>query len=82
MEIKAMDIVNRAFAFANELLNMELKKGPLNIDKYKTIHPPEILATKYGTDFAMNLALGAIIEYHEQLREKLLEQGIDIGDIN
>lgn len=42
----------------------------------------EILATKYGTDFAMNLALGAIIEYHEQLREKLLEQGIDIGNIN
>ena len=82
MEIKAMDIVNRAFAFANELLNMELKKEPLTIDKYKTIYSPEILATKYGTDFAMNLALGAIIEYHEQLRGKLLEQGIDIGDIN
>lgn len=41
-----------------------------------------ILNTEYGIDVVQQIITGCIYEYHEQLREKLLEQSIDIGEID
>ena len=40
------------------------------------------LSTKYALNILSVMVLGAIEEYHDQLKEKLLESNIDIGDLD
>lgn len=83
MEIKAIDIATSATTFANILLTESLKKdNNFSIGMLEQIKT-NIFDTKYAGDYAVNIAIGAILSYHEQLREKLLkEANIDIGEIN
>lgn len=81
MEVNGYEIMKSAYFFANEMINRKIKDEPLTIDVIKDIRSPMILTTKYGKDLVENLILGAIEEYHTQLREKLMESGIDIGEM-
>lgn len=42
----------------------------------------KVLTSDYGFEMVMFFVRGCIQEYHDQLREKLLEQSIDIGAID
>lgn len=82
MDISLMDIATSATKFANILLTENLKKeNNFSIDTLEQIKK-NIFDTKYANDYATNLAIGAILSYHDQLRVKLLEEtNIDIGEI-
>ncbi len=41
-----------------------------------------ILKSEYGIKIVQEMIFTAISQYHEQLREKLLESGIDIGEFD
>lgn len=83
MDIKAIDIATSATAFANILLTEQLKKDKnFSISMLEQIKT-NIFDTKYAADYAVNIAIGAISSYHEQLRNILLEKAdIDIGEFN
>ena len=82
MDISLMDIATSAKKFANILLTENLKKeNNFSIDTLEQIKK-NIFDTKYANDYATNLAISAILSYHDQLRVKLLEEtNIDIGEI-
>lgn len=82
MDINLMDIVTSATSFANSVLTEEMKEdNNFSIGALKQIKE-NVFDTKYSKDYAINLAVGAILSYHEQLRSKLLkEANIDIGEI-
>lgn len=82
MDINGWEIIQTAHAFSNQMLNDQIKKEPITIDVIKDVRSPQVLATKYGTDIVTNLIIGALEEYHSQLRDKLLESGIDIGEMS
>ena len=73
-------IINNGTLLANEMLKNKLKDKPWPIDLIKTIQSPEILGSEFGLDIVRNMILGALMEYHAQLRANLLEKGIDIGE--
>lgn len=83
MEINIMDIATSAMSFANSVLTEEMKEdNNFSIGALERIKK-NIFDTKYAKDYATNLAIGAILSYHEQLKTKLLkEANIDIGKIN
>lgn len=78
MAYDAHKIMNDAYTFANTMLSL---KEPLSEEKIITLNSDDVLASKYGKSIMENVVLGAILAYHEQLREELLKQGIDVGDI-
>lgn len=82
MDISLMDIATSATKFANILLTENLKKdNNFSINTIEQIKK-NTFDTKYANDYATNLAIGAILSYHDQLRVKLLkEANIDIGEI-
>lgn len=41
-----------------------------------------IIKSEYGVTIIQGMISAAISQYHEQLREKLLESGIDIGEMD
>lgn len=47
-----------------------------------SLRDAEILRSPYGTAMMRGYVLGALRSYHQQLRQSLLEQGIDIGSID
>lgn len=57
------------------------KEEALTIEDIKTMrHSP--LSTEFGVKLVQNMILYAIINYHNQLRTKLLENNIDIGEMD
>lgn len=56
------------------------------VEKYKEIKnkysKSNILNTEYGLEIIERFVEGCIISYHEQLRNVLLEQSVDIGDLD
>ena len=82
MDINLIDIATSATSFANILLTENLKNdNNFSVSTLEQIKK-NIFETKYANDHATNIAIGAILSYHEQLRTKLLEEAnIDIGEI-
>lgn len=79
MIFDASDIMHNACQFANEMLYQDIKKD-VHSDTAVNLNRENALSSKYGTSIVNNLILGAILEYHNQLRQCLKsEQGIDIG---
>ena len=80
MDINLFDIATSATSFANILLTENLKNdNNFSVSTLEQIKK-NIFETKYAN--ATNIAIGAILSYHEQLRAKLLEEAnIDIGEI-
>ena len=83
MSIHAYDIAKSATEFANTMLIDKMKND--NEFSYSNLEKiiEHIFATKFAHDYTINVALGSIISYHNQLREKLIADfNIDIGEIN
>ncbi len=56
-------------------------KDKVTIEDIKVMrHAP--LSTEFGMKLVENMILYAINNYHDQLRTKLLESGIDIGEMD
>lgn len=91
MQINLDDIM-----FAGERYALSLLKNIANVEIKSHTHITEkilndiskkcsldnILKSEYGKIVVLELIAGCIIEYHEQLREKLQEMSIDIGEID
>lgn len=80
MQIDGYTVITEANAFASQML-FNSSKEPISIDFIKLIKSPTVLASNYGKSIVDNLILGAVSSYHNQLREKLLEAGINIGEM-
>ena len=71
----------------NYLGNKEIKShSPISekviSDASKKYSWENILKSEYGIRIIQAFIRGCISEYHDQLREKLLEMGIDIGEMD
>ena len=82
MQISFDDIQVNGWAVAGRIADKAKFDGALTIEKYKSLKFPEILQTKYAKSILTAIIMGSIEEYHNQLREKLLENGIDIGEMD
>ncbi len=80
MHFDYKEILGGAIVFANERLKQKQSKPSLSQLPATPLEFDKIIASDYGTEYACDLILGAIDTYHEQLREALLDHGIDIGD--
>ncbi|GEM_PF-717764 len=78
--INVYEVINSANSFANEMIKTNLHRHPVSSEEKLKIHSEEILSTNQGRTYVDNMVLGAIIAYHNQLREVLLKSGIDIGE--
>ena len=76
--------------FARQLINKEGKELKDNNDfsertlskLFEKYSYDKIFKSEYETFLIHGLILRCISEYHDQLRNKLLENGIDIGEID
>ena len=78
-----MDIVkiqDEASAFAFNLWT-NAKKEHLKESELTAMFESDFSGMENGKVFLMGLILGAIEEYHYQLREELIKSGIDIGEM-
>lgn len=78
MEIDLYQIISQANLFANTMLMEQLKKdGNFSVHTLSSLKANSVLQTEYGYEFTMNLIVGAITEYHEQLRS-IIKEKMDI----
>lgn len=68
-----------AQAFARSIRKI---KNPLSEEDVRLTQFPYILKTDKAKSVILMLIMGAIGEYHNQLRIKLLESDIDIGELD
>ena len=82
MQIKGTEIMVSSLLAAEQLATEKTKsKGKISIDDIKIMrHSP--LTSEYGLSIVNQMIIFAIQSYHDQLREKLLESGIDIGEMD
>lgn len=79
-EMLAREVINK---LGNEEINSNLHiTEEVIINSRKKYSWENILKTEHGIKIVEMLIAGSIQDYHEQLREKLLEQSIDIGEID
>lgn len=83
MQISSNDILTSGLHAASiAAKNILLKTDRPLLDENNSFNILEALNTKYAMSILGAMVLGAIEEYHEQLREKLLESKIDIGELD
>lgn len=91
MQINLDDIMfageRYALSFLKNIANFEIESHTHITEKIindmsKKYSWDNILKSEYGKAIVLELIAGCIIEYHEQLREKLQEMSIDIGEID
>lgn len=83
MQIKYEEILATMMLGAerNAAEHMKSKGETLTIEDIKVMrHKP--LSTEFGLKLVENMILYAISNYHDQLRTKLLESNIDIGEMD
>lgn len=82
MQIKYDDIAVSSLGGAQYVATQKIKsKDKVSIDDIKLMrHFP--LTSEYGLEIVNQMILAALHNYHDQLREKLLESGIDIGEMD
>lgn len=79
MIFNSIDIMHYACQFANEMLLKDIEKD-VHSNSSVNLTKENLLSGKYGISAVNNLILGAILEYHNQLRQCLIsEHSIDIG---
>ncbi len=70
-------------ALRDEVENLNKPLPAYELKKIKDKYSNEnIFCTKYSTSMITGAIMAAIDEYHEQLRKKLLELGVDIGEMD
>ncbi len=93
MQISFDDIQFAAELAYNEIANLALQKDlnslkdePLSIEKLQKVKsqysPESIFATNNAVTLLVCAITSSIEVYHKQLRDKLLESGIDIGELD
>lgn len=91
MQINLDDIMFSGEWLAHDLvqllLNKEVKShspisGKAITDAYEKYSWENILKSEHGIKIVQAFIRGCITEYHDQLREKLLEMSIDIGEMD
>lgn len=83
MQISSDDILTSGlYAASIEAKNFLQKTNDSMADDSGTFNIQKALNTKYAMNVLGAMVLGAIEEYHEQLRNKLLESNIDIGELD
>lgn len=94
MQINLDDIVFAVEYTLHSLLNLEKQKeiqklskqGSLSEEKLKNViekHSVDtVFCNKEADYYISRIISNAILDYHNQLREKLLESGIDIGKMD
>lgn len=83
MEIKLDDIIVAGLYSAELAATHAVKSDePINADKIQSIKRSYVLRSKYAIDVVSSMIAGSIQSYHYQLRNKLLENGIDIGELD
>ncbi|SDA20041.1 hypothetical protein SAMN02910447_01670 [Ruminococcus sp. YE71] len=80
MQISYNDVLTNGLACAGIVAEKAKFDGSFSIEKYKSLRFPYILQTEYAKEIIAAMIMGSIMEYHNQLREVLLESGIEIGD--
>lgn len=82
LQIKFSDIAVSAINGAHQVSTAAIKsKENISIDDIKLLrHFP--LSSEHGLNIVNTMIVSALCCYHDQLREKLLESGIDIGEID
>lgn len=77
--IDAHSIMDDAYVFACDMLKQKLQTDDkkLSVDVLKGL-----FISPYQKTVVENLILGAIISYHDQLRDILITKGIDIGEMS
>lgn len=82
MQIKYDNITVSALLGAQQVATEKIKsKDKVGIEDIKLMrHFP--LTSEYGLEIVNQMIAFAIQSYHDQLREKLLESGIDIGEMD
>jgi len=83
MQISSDDILTNGLLAAGIEAKKILQKTdePFADDNGK-FNMQKALSTKYAMNVLAAMVLGAIEEYHDQLRDKLLESNIDIGELD
>ncbi len=91
MQINLDDIMFSGEWFARDLINFlgnkEIKSnskisGKVITNARDKYSWEKILMSEHGIDIVMAFIRGSITEYHDQLRKKLLEMSIDIGEMD
>lgn len=82
MQIKSEEIFMQCLLTAQSISSEYLEsKGNISIDDIKQMrHFP--LTSEKGLEIVYKMIVAGICGYHDQLREKLLESGIDIGEMD
>lgn len=82
MQIKYDDIAVSSLLAAEQMATEKIKsKDKISIDDIKLMrHFP--LTSEHGLSIVNQMIIFAIQSYHDQLRDKLLESGIDIGEMD
>lgn len=84
MKIDIYKIIAQANAFANMMLVEQMKKdNTFSVHSIASVSAKNIMKSEYAYEFTANLIIGAISEYHEQLRKILKDRlDIEIDDID
>lgn len=79
------EIQKNALSFMMEILVRDTKREgkafELSSDEQELLKNNNFHLMKNGGNMIIDFVIGAIMDYHIQLRERLLEEGIDIGEI-
>ena len=80
-ELNAAEIITKAKAFADFMLTSDLDRdNDLTLVSLMNTKG-DVFNTKYANNYVSYIAVGAVISYHDQLREVLKEKAsIDIGE--
>lgn len=83
MQIKYEEILaDMIFGVEHDAAKFIKSKGEaLTIEDIKAMRH-STLSTEFGVKLVQNMIIYAIINYHKQLRAKLLESNIDIGEMD
>lgn len=76
-------IQESAMDFMMRIWMRDKNRGPseLTDNEYTLLKQNNFQLLDNGGDMIVTLVMGAIAEYHRQLREKLIDDGIDIGEL-
>ena len=82
-ELGFNDVANQYLNEEADILKENNKFSEKNIQKLlEKFDYKNVLNSEYGAVLIKMMIISAITEYHDQLREKLLESGIDIGKMD
>lgn len=82
-ELGFNDVANQYLNEEADILKENNQFSEKNVGKlFEKFDYKNVLNSEYAATLVKAMIISAIIEYHDQLRKKLLENGIDIGEMD